>query len=86
MADQKDLTAVDHVNNKMLQAFKSHLETGKVKIYEEQKDDNDDEWDDTGAIIIEIYSFFADYTNESLPTQDAQILKSEENPKEEEKN
>jgi hypothetical protein len=48
MAEQKDLTAVDHVNNKMLHAFKAHLEKGQVPVYDEKKDEDEDEWDDKG--------------------------------------
>jgi hypothetical protein len=47
----REITAVDHVNKHMLSAFKSHIETGKIKTFEVQEEDNG-EWDDKGFLIF----------------------------------
>lgn len=45
----QELTATELVNQKMLQHFKEHVEAGNVKVYEQPKEEDNGEWDDTGG-------------------------------------
>jgi hypothetical protein len=72
MSEPREITAIDHVNQHMLNAFKSHVESGNVKVFDYKEEDSG-EWDDKGNELI-VEEFILDYKHEDdLPTQDVII-------------
>eukprot|EP01114_Cavostelium_apophysatum_P013088 TRINITY_DN3092_c0_g1_i4.p1 TRINITY_DN3092_c0_g1~~TRINITY_DN3092_c0_g1_i4.p1 ORF type:complete len:121 (+),score=17.77 TRINITY_DN3092_c0_g1_i4:36-365(+) len=42
-----EITQVDRINHHMLNAFKNHIESGRVQTFQSNEDGGDEDWDDS---------------------------------------